>query len=236
VESSNASVGSILVNLMGSEQKSGVDFGWDYQFLPVPPASESNSPLANGEVNAQGLNLRAGPGLGHRIFLQLNEGTPLEILGRSENLEWLLVRLPSGTQGWVFYEYLDTQVVIADLPLREAYGGTYLNPVGVSPTASPLDASQPQKIFVSIEDNGATVNINGFIEDARLVLKLERPDGRSSLVVGKGKTNANGNASIQFEMPTNWPDGEPLASGELDLIASSKDGKASINVTIQYYR
>jgi hypothetical protein len=67
-------------------------------------------------------------------------------------------------------------------------------------------------------------------------LKLKKPDGKSSLVVGKGRTNANGNARIQFEMPADWPDGEPLTSGELDLVVSSKDGNASIDVTIQYYR
>jgi hypothetical protein len=166
----------------------------------------------------------------------LNEWATLEIMGRSENQEWLQVRLDSGTQGWVYYEYVDTQVVIAELPLREAYGGAYLNPVDVSPTASPPESSQPQEISVSIEDNVATVNINGFIEDARLVLKLKKPDGKSSLVVGKGRTNTDGNASIQFEMPVDWPDGEPLASGELDLVVSSKDGRASIDVTIQYYR
>jgi hypothetical protein len=157
-------------------------------------------------------------------------------MGRSENQEWLQVRLDSGTQGWVYYEYVDTQAVIADLPLLEAYGGAYLNPVDVAPTASPPETRQPQKVSVSIEDNLATVKINGFIEDARLVLKLERSDGKSSLVVGKGRTNANGHASIQFEMPADWPDGEPLTSGEMDLVVSSKDGKASLDVTIQYYR
>ena len=217
-------------------KKSGIDFGWDYQFQSQPAESVAVQATSLGKVNVQALNLRAGPGLNHRIFLQLNEGTALEITGRSENQEWLQVRLDSGTQGWVYYEFVDTQAVIADLPLREAYGGAYLNPVDASPTASPLEASQPQKISVSIEDNVATVKINGFIEDARLVLKLERPDGKSSLVVGKGKTNANGNASIHFDMPADWPDGEPLTSGELGLVVSSMEGKASIDVTIQYYR
>lgn len=234
--SAGTSIGAISVNLAGNEQKSGIDFGWDYQILPLPAESVALQPTTLGKVNVQALNLRAGPGLNHRIFLQLNEGKALEIMGRSENQEWLQVRLDSGTQGWVYYEFVDTQVVIANLPLREAYGGAYLNPVDVSPAVSQQEASQPQKISVSIEDNVATVNINGFIEDAKLVLKLERPDDKSSLVVGKGKTNANGNASIQFEMPADWPDGEPLTSGELGLVVNSKDGKAGINVTIQYYR
>ena len=201
--------------------------------VPVTPTVQ---PTILGTVNAQALNLGAGPSLNHRIFLKLQEGTALEITGRSENQEWLLVRLESGTQGWVYYEFVDTQVAVADLPLREAYGGAYLNPVDVSPEPGPQQASQPQKVTVSIEDNVATVHINGFIKDEKLVLKLERPDGKASVVVGKGKTNADGNASIQFEMPADWPDGEPLTSGELDLTVSSKDGKASLDLTIQYYR
>jgi uncharacterized protein YgiM (DUF1202 family) len=92
-------------------KETDINFGWDYQFLPVPPAPERTS--SRGMVNVQGLNLRLGPGANHKILRQLAEGTQVEIQGRSENLEWLLVRLPSGTQGWVFAEYVDTQAVIA---------------------------------------------------------------------------------------------------------------------------
>ncbi|MGD8405441.1 MAG: SH3 domain-containing protein [Anaerolineales bacterium] len=228
--------GAISVNLAENEGKTGIDFGWDTQSQSQPAESVADQAIPIGKVNVQALNLRAGPSLNHRIFLQLNEGTVLEIMGRSENQEWLQVRLDSGTQGWIYYEYVDTQAVIADLPLREAYGGAYLNPVDVLPTVSPPETSQPQEISVSIEANVATVKINGYIEDARLVLRLKKPDGKSSLVVGKGKTNGNGDATIQFEMPTDWPDGKPLTSGEQNLVVSSKDGKASIDVTIQYYR
>lgn len=231
-----ASAAAIPVNLAGSEQKAGIDFGWDYQFLPVPPEAQSDQPIAAGQVNVQALNLRAGPGLNHRIFLELAGGTALEIMGRSENLEWLLVRLQSGTQGWVYYQYVDTQVAIADLPLREAYGGAYLNPADDQPVVVPQEPRQPQNILVSIQNNQATVHITGFRSEARLVLTLERPDGKASLVVGKGETNANGNAVIHFEMPREWPDGKPLGSGDLDLVVSSKDGQASISASIQYYR
>jgi len=231
VETKNAGVSSITVNLMGSEQKAAVDFGWDYQFLPVPPASESNSPVANGKVNAQGLNLRAGPGLGHRILLELDEETLLEIKGRSENNEWLLVQLQSGTQGWVYYEYVDTQVVIANLPLREAYGGAYL-----APTATTQDEQPRHNVRVSIENNVAIVNIAGFHANNKLVVTLERSDGKGGLVVGKDTTNENGNVRILFDMPSEWADGKPLTSGDLTLVVSSKDGKMNIRATIQYYR
>lgn len=234
--SSEVSIATISVDLAGSEQKTGIDFGWDTQLLYLPSESEIAQPLNLGSVNVQALNLRAGPSLNHHIFLQLNEGTVLEIMGRSENQEWLQVRLESGTQGWVYYQFVDTRAVIADLPLREAYGGAYLNPLDVKSVASPQQVSQPQKISVGIENNVATININGFIANAKLIVKLERPDGKASLVVGKGQTNANGNAIIKFEMPVEWPDGKSLTSGELGVVVSSKDGNASVDATIQYYR
>lgn len=236
VASADTSVISISANLMSSEQKAGLDFGWDYQFLPLPSESEAVQPATSGKVNVEALNLRAGPSLNHRIFLQLKEGTLLEITGRSENQEWLLVRLESGTQGWVYSGYVDTQAVLADLPMLEAYGGAYLNPVDVSPPATSQGTPLSQNIVVSIEGNVATVNIAGFVENAKLIVILESPDGKADLVVGSGKSNANGNAAIQFEMPREWADGEPLTSGDLVLIVSSKDGKARISADIQYYR
>jgi SH3-like domain-containing protein len=218
----NTGVARIDVTLQGGEAKTDVNFGWDYQFLPTP---ESTS--LRGVVNVQGLNLRVGPSGGHKILRQLAEGTQVEIQGRSENMEWLLVRLSSGTQGWVFAEYVDTQAVIASLPLKEASGGAYL---------APSDIPQSRNVQVSIENNIATVNVLGLPADTRLIVTLSRPGGKDDLVVGRGSTSADGSAAIHFEMPSEWPDGSLLKGGELLLVVSSKDGKASVKVNIQYYR
>lgn len=212
----------INVTLQGGEAKTDVNFGWDYQFLPAP-----GSTSLRGIVNVQGLNLRVGPGGNHKILRQLPEGTQVEIQGRSENMEWLLVRLSSGTQGWVFAEYVDTQAVIASLPLKEASGGAYL---------APSDIPQSRNVQVSIENNIATVNVLGLPADTKLIVTLSRPGGKDDLVVGRGSTSADGSAMIRFEMPSKWPDGSLLKGGELVLVVSSKDGKASVKVNIQYYR
>lgn len=218
----NTGIARIDVTLQGGEAKTDVNFGWDYQFLPAP---ESTS--LRGIVNVQGLNLRVGPGGNHKILRQLAEGTQVEIQGRSENMEWLLVRLSSGTQGWVFADYVDTQAVIASLPLKEASGGAHL---------VPSDVPQSRNVQVSIENNIATVDILGLPADTKLIVTLSRPGGKDDLIVGRGGTSADGSAMIRFDMPSEWPDGSLLKGGELVLIVSSKDGRASVSVNIQYYR
>lgn len=228
-DDTNTGTLKIEVNLGHGEQRADVNFGWDYQFLPMPPAAESAQPLVRGRVNAQGLNLRVGPGIRHLILRQLDEGTELELQGRSENLEWLLVRLPNGTQGWVSHEFVDTQAVIASLPLKEAYGGPDL-----APSNGGQDVRQPMNVQVSIENNAATVIVSGFPGDSQVNLMLGEAGGRADLQVGSGVTTENGNAVIRFNMPSHWPDGKPLASGNLTLVASS--AAESITVNLQYYR
>jgi hypothetical protein len=208
---SNSGAAKFSVTLADGEQRSDINFGWDYQFLPVPPAPERTS--LRGIVNVQGLNLRLGPGANHKILRQLAEGTQVEIQGRSENLEWLLVRLPSGTQGWVFAEYVDTQTVIADLPLKEASGGAYL-----APSDAAQDVRQPQNVQVSIENNIATVVVTGFPSDSKLTVKLGKSGREADLmVVGEGSASGNGNALIRFKMPVEWSDAYTSLQRRVDL-------------------
>ncbi len=224
-----AEAASLTVTLSDNEQKQDVNFGRGPQFLPAPAAG--NPIPGAGAVNADNVNLRLGPGLGHRILLQLNEGSQLEILGRSENLDWLLVGLATGTQGWIFTQYVNTAVSIADLPLKEAYGGPEL-----APPAEQQNPGPSQSVLVDIENNIAAVHVSGFPRDTKLVVKLSRPDGKGDLIVGKGATTGSGSAVIHFEMPQKWSDGSAVQSGGLLLTVSSKDGKTSVRVNIQYYR
>jgi SH3-like domain-containing protein len=192
-----------------------------------PPAEQL---IAMGTVNVQGLNLRIGPGMNHAILRLLSQGLELQIEGRSESLDWLLVRLPSGVQGWVFAEFVDTQVTIADLPLREAYGGAYQT----QPQAE-LDERKPMNIWVTIENNRAVVTISGFPGNARLSVYMGKAGGSADLLVASGLASANGNAVIVFEMPASL-DGKALTSGEYILLVESTGGNASMTAAIQYYR
>lgn len=191
-----------------------------------PPAEQL---IAMGKVNVQGLNLRIGPGLNHAVLRLLSQGLELQIEGRSENLDWLLVRLPSGVQGWVYAAYVDTQATVADLPLREAYGGAYQ----AQPQAE-LDEHKPMNVWVSIENNRATVTVSGFPSSARLAVYLGKAGRSADLLVASGIASANGNAVIVFEMPASL-DGKTLTSGEYILVIDSLDSNASMTAVIQYY-
>ena len=211
------------VTLAAIEPTTDVNAGTDEQPLPEPPAVETPQPLALGRVNAQGLNLRAGPSANHVILRQLDEGTDLEIQGRSENLQWLLVQVPGGAQGWVYFEYVDTQAVIASLPLKEAYGG---------PSSSPSNAGQdvrlPLNVQVSIENDLAIVYIAGFPGDSKVIARLGEVGKPADLYVGESMTTKNGNAVIRFTMPS-------LDSDEFNLVVSTANGDESVDVRIQYF-
>ncbi|HEX5809226.1 MAG TPA: SH3 domain-containing protein [Anaerolineales bacterium] len=195
----------------------------DGQPLPEPPAAENPQPLALGQVNVQGLNLRAGPSANHVILGLLGEGTELEIQGRSENLQWLLVRVPGGTQGWVYFEYVDTQTTIASLPLKEAYGGP--NP---APSNAGQDVRQPLNVQVSIENDLAILSIAGFPGDSKVIARLREVGESTDLYVDESVTTPNGNAVIRFTMPS-------LDGDEFNLVVSTADGDESVNVRIQYF-
>lgn len=65
---------------------------WSIGFLPVRVVSDPD-----------GLNLRTGPGLDHRVQAVLPQGTALKVLGRQG--DWLEVALKDGRRGWVAGAY-----------------------------------------------------------------------------------------------------------------------------------
>lgn len=202
--------------------------------LPEPtatPETQVGAALPVGVVNADNLNLRIGPGLKNPVLRLLAKGLQVDILGRSEQLDWLLVRLPSGTEGWVYSAYVDTQAILADLPLREAYGGAYAEPL-----AAPLDERKPQNVFVSIENDQAIVTVTGFPGNASLLVTLSPLNGKAGLLVASGVASPNGNATLYFDMPAAWSNGKPISGGNLLLEVSTQDGSASMTAEIQYFR
>jgi uncharacterized protein YgiM (DUF1202 family) len=218
-----AGVKAVANLTVAAEPETDASSGQVDQPQPEQPVVESPQPLALGRVNAQGLNLRAGPSANHVILGLLGQGTELEIQGRSENLQWLLVKVPGGAQGWVYFEYVDTQAAIASLPLKEAYGGP--NP---APSNAGQDVRQPLNVQVSIENDLALVSIAGFPGDSRVIARLGEVGESADLYVGEAVTTPNGNAVMRFTMPA-------LDGDEFNLIVSSADGSESVNVRLQYF-
>ncbi|GAB4527457.1 MAG: hypothetical protein Kow0063_02750 [Anaerolineae bacterium] len=74
-------------------------------------------PTPNARVADVRLNLRTAPGAG-RILRVLLPDEPLSLMARTEDNQWLLVRLADTRQGWVAAEYVVPEIDIASLPVE----------------------------------------------------------------------------------------------------------------------
>jgi uncharacterized protein YraI len=192
--------------------------GWVYrQYLQS--ISEANS-----QVLLDGLRLRVGPGFTSRTIQLLSKGQELDLTGRSQQSDWLLVRLPNGTTGWVFGVYVSTSINVASLPVAEASGGP--DGSGGSETRT--------SVVVTIKENQAFVDVKGYPTSQDIVASLGLPGKSPDLKVASGTTKADGSARLSFPMPTEWSNGKPVNQDHLVLQVSLKDGSHRISVDVVY--
>ena len=218
------------------------------QASPIPteipaaaPGSQATQPAATQEpakptpiqandsaiVNADGLNLRMGPGYGYGVIRMLPEGQKLKVLGRSVNSDWIEVMIDEQTGGWVYGRYLDASFDLVALPVKEAYGGPY------SQSGEPASGST-YSLYMSINGRQATINLGRFPANTQIEALLGPAGEGAYLQVARGQTNANGAAQLEFNLPEAWQDGTPLSEEELLLVVRSLDGSFSQSATIQY--
>ncbi|MCC6169675.1 MAG: PD40 domain-containing protein [Caldilineaceae bacterium] len=82
------------------------------------PAVPPNAPMARVTVDDARLNIRRGPSIDASIFVKVDPGARLIVLGRSATGEWLQVMLPDGSaSGWVSAEFVELSVALDDLPI-----------------------------------------------------------------------------------------------------------------------
>ncbi len=111
-------VTSIVVlseSIQNNEAITGLNFGWDYQFLPeigaaIPtatstPQSIAGSPPSNPQSPAFvvdiAANCRFGPGTGYSIITSYPIGTKLVIIGRNNNSSWWLIQVSASQSCWI---------------------------------------------------------------------------------------------------------------------------------------
>ncbi len=196
---------------------------------PASPVPAENTG-STATVNTDGLNLRLGPGLNYRIRSVLPAGQSLEILGRSNNGDWIEVRLADGRGGWVYRSYLDTSLDLAALPVHEAAGGSVNEPSSSSVTPA---APSRYSLSMTIADNQAVVYLAKFSADKDVTVTLSA--GGKHMTVAGGKTDSSGAKTFAFEMPRNWPDGSRLTESSLTLMVRANDGSDSRSASISYY-
>ena len=85
-----------------NEDLTGVNFGWDYQFLPFPLLELKQCYVIR---NA---NIRYGGSMNYPVVDSLPKGYPVEILAKSTHEPlWLKVMGPKGEVGWIFSELVE---------------------------------------------------------------------------------------------------------------------------------
>jgi hypothetical protein len=99
------------------EALTGMNFGWDYQFLPeigAPAFTVTSDPLVAAATTTptsapQGTvfivdtaaNCRFGPGTAYQIITSYPIGSQLSIIGRNNNSTWWLIQVSSSQSCWI---------------------------------------------------------------------------------------------------------------------------------------
>ena len=183
----------------------------------------------SGIVLADPLNLRTGPGLNYQVITMLDICTPVSLLGRTSDYTWIEVNLPGNIGGWVFagyksFPYIQTNVNISDLKVSTGFGG----PVADAPVIGKAGVS------VIIQGNQAVAFASGMPANTLISAMLNPSIGSGmGLAVASGKTDAQGNITLTFSMPTTWSDGSAILSGAMTLTLTGKGETAIAYIT--YY-
>ncbi len=88
--------------------------------VSATPTGEGDLPAALSAAVAFTSNLRAGPGLAYDVLALVEAGITVEILARNAASTWLLVRTPTGFEGWIARTQFPRTLEIAAVPEAES--------------------------------------------------------------------------------------------------------------------
>ncbi len=97
------------------------------QTTSTPTASPTLTPTPKPDavVNAgTGLNLRAGPSTIYEIVTVLDNGVPLNVLGKDPTGVWYQVEAGDGTKGWVHGDYVILNIPVSSIPVSSEIPST----------------------------------------------------------------------------------------------------------------
>ena len=90
--------------------------------------------VSNGVVRATYLNVRSGPSAGFGVVATLGNRDAVTLLGRTDDSQWLQVRLGNGVEGWVNANFIIANIRVFTLPVSG-------NTSGIPPAPPPPNAS-----------------------------------------------------------------------------------------------
>ena len=82
---------------------------WDLSGLAMPAQPDA-------VVTAEALNVRAGPGADYDLICVVRRGDELDVVTRTTAGDWLKVRRPDGTEGWVAAAYVTLNFALDKVP------------------------------------------------------------------------------------------------------------------------
>lgn len=86
---------------------------------PTPTITPTATPLPDAAVGDILTNLRSGPSVSFRVVAEVPSGTPLSVLGKSLDGEWIKVMLPDQVEGWMYYLPLEIYISPDTIPVLE---------------------------------------------------------------------------------------------------------------------
>ncbi|MGQ9626459.1 MAG: SH3 domain-containing protein [Anaerolineae bacterium] len=108
------------------------------------------TPIPIIAVASTTLRVRGGPGTEYETLDKLAEGDKVEILGRNESGDWLLVRLEEGDEGWISAAFVEASVNITEeVPLAPK--------IPAPPSPTPAPTAQETAKFTPIPPSEPTV-------------------------------------------------------------------------------
>ncbi|MBX3049958.1 MAG: PD40 domain-containing protein [Caldilineaceae bacterium] len=111
---------------------------------PAPVDASAGGPT--GLVLAEGLNVRAGPGIDFPVIGAFAQNDRLTLLARNAAGDWVKIALPGGS-GWVYAPLIQPESPVSDLPLSSA--GAAPAPESSQPQAAPVTGLTGRLFFQS---------------------------------------------------------------------------------------
>ena len=84
----------------------------------TPTITPTPTPLPDASVGELATNLRNGPSVGFAIVAEVEAGSPLTVLAKSADGEWIKVVTPAGQEGWMYYLPLQVFIDLNTVPVE----------------------------------------------------------------------------------------------------------------------
>jgi len=132
---------------------------------PTPTPTVTSVPTPFAIVQAEVLNVRAGPGTSYPVVGRLTDGESVNIIGQSVDGAWWQVCCVDQKQGWVSGALVEAQGRLGDVPVITDVPPPPPTPTPRPPTPTPVpQASVDFRVvstrMLSIQENGGCVGMH----------------------------------------------------------------------------